>query len=295
MAAASRASLPSAEVEALCARAALDWAARVGPRHPGWPLARALVRRFLGGIEWTDRVAARAAGPCIFVANHQTYIESILFCVAMPALLGRPVVALARAEQRKHWTGELDARWSTAPGHRPLDLVEYFDRDDPGALGPALEQLSRRVEGGASVLVHVEGTRRRSVRQGRVQLVSTLWGELAVERGWPIVPVRFLDGLPLADQGRRYDFPVDYGPQRIRVGRPAWPVQLAALDPDDRRRAIRDGINGLGDPSEVPRPSPDAFGEAVNAWVARTAAPEGEAVLALALRHDGALAPGPGR
>ena len=291
--------MPSSSTEpaALLAEAEAHWAARGAALHPGWPLARALVSAYCAGVDWADEAAVRALdGPCLCLANHQTYVESVVFAVAMPGPLGRPVVALAREAQRTHWTGQLGATWFEHPAFASMDLVSFFDRDDPAALAPAVAALAARASPGnpgrgRSLLVHVEGTRRRSARRGRVQFLSPLWPALALETGWPVVPVRFTGGLPREDEGRRHDFPVDLGRQRIRVGAPIPAQAFRGLGEGDSVHMCRDAVNALSDADEHPLPGLPGLADTTVRWQELTGTGEGPAKCLAALVH----APGPGR
>jgi 1-acyl-sn-glycerol-3-phosphate acyltransferase len=268
------------------------WARHGIERYPGLDLFFALAEQFLGGVTFADPEAlrARVERPRLYLANHQTFVESVVFCSAVAPLLGRPVVGLAKVEHRERWLGRL---WDVVVSHPDLRVappyVIYLDREQPGALLALRAELETEVAAGRSVLVHVEGSRRRSARRGGVMAVSGLWAELAIEHGWDLVPTRFVGGLPVDDPGKKHDLPVGYGKQSVVVGAPIPPERLAERPVDERIAFLRDAINGLGDPrAEVPGAPDPGFGAAAEAWVGRTGVePPLAAVLeALARRRE---------
>jgi hypothetical protein len=191
----------------------------------------------------------------------------------------RPIVGLAKSQHRDAWLGRFSERIWSQPGlGRPY--IEYIDRDQP-AVDQLIARLDLRFES-ASLLVHVEGTRRRSARRGRVQAMNPIWTDLAATKGWAIVPVRFIGGLPVEDPGFKQDLPVGFGRQIIRLGPALTPDILARAGGVARMGLVRAAINELSDNRTEAPSAPDAeFGAAVAAWVARHG---GEAPLAAILQ-----------
>jgi 1-acyl-sn-glycerol-3-phosphate acyltransferase len=241
------------------------WRRRLGAgAWPGEALFAALSARFLDAIIVHDPdAAARVAGRrCLFLANHQSYLESVLFTCFASALFDTPLRALAKVEHQGAWLGELHALMTRYPGHELGDLIVWFEQKAPAEL----PRLVRAEEG--SLLVHVEGTR-QTVPGQPVEKLSSLWMDIAIERDMPIVPVAFRGGLA---GGHKHDIPPR--PQVHHVGRPILPTELAAMPYAERRRAVATAIDGLGVPEtasdEAPREPREALREALAGFVKAT-------------------------
>jgi hypothetical protein len=116
--------------------------------------------------------------------------------------------------------------------------------------------------------------------------MSSAFIDMAIGVGAPIVPVRFVGGLPVEPLAERIDFPVGYGRQDYWIGRPILPEELAALPYKDRRDRIVDAINGLGPAlaDETPMPGDPRFAGEVRNWMDRSGASESSSVLLATLR-----------
>ena len=157
---------------------------------PGEELVRRMAARWL-----TDLVVHDPAGltalrgrPVLYLGNHQNYLESVLFTTIASWLGDVPVRALAKVEHRERWLGRLERLLTTWPGHEQPPRIAWFDQQDPASL-PAI------VRGALdqSLLVHVEGSRQVQPGQ-RVDKISSLWVDVALEARVPIVPVAFRGG-----------------------------------------------------------------------------------------------------
>ena len=252
-----------------------------------WPiedLFLGLVDRFVGDVVLADpegfdqKVRGRS---CLYLANHQVGIESLLFSVIVSALSGAPAVTLAKHEHRQSWIGQLIAHSFDYPGVTDPGLIAFFERDDPASLKRILDGFVAGMARGSGVVVHVEGTRSLSCRQP-VQTMSSVFLDMALTVGAPIVPVRFVGGLPVEPLEKRLEFPVGFGRQEFWIGGPIEPAQLRPLTLKDRKKLVIDAINGLGPTAEQELPgAPDpAFAEAVAAWQSRAAGPERATLLA---------------
>jgi hypothetical protein len=111
--------------------------------------------------------------------------------------------------------------------------------------------------------------------------MSSAFVDMALRVGVPIVPVRFVGGLPEQEAPQRLEFPLGYGRQDYWIGRPILPEELARLPFKERKQQVVEAINALGPANERETPgAPDhAFGKAVDEWVARTGASAEDAVL----------------
>jgi len=242
---------------------------------PGEALMTALFRRFVSRVSFADPTAitALAGRPVLYLANHQTGIESILFSFALGGLTQRPIIAIAKGEHQESWIGRLYETLAAYPGVKLPRMALFFDRDDRASMLALMGEAGRLLQAeGYSMLVHVEGT--RSTRAGEpVRRVSAVLLDLMAAAQVPIVPVRFAGGLPIdtANTGDvRREFPVGLGQQQIFIGRPIEIDVLRDLPLRDKQRVIADAINALGGPlaSESPAsPSPET-----EARVARLAA-----------------------
>ena len=274
------------------------WQPFVGLAHwPGADILRALVAKFFAGIKFADPDSfARAAGtPCLFLANHQVFVETMVFIGTVSPLVGRPIAALAKSEHRDRWPGHLLDVCFGYPGITDPGLIQYFDREMPrvdDVVALVEQQLQAR---GRSMLVHVEGTRRRSARRGNVQRLSPLWTELAFRNGWNVVPVRFAGGLPVEDPGHRQEMPVGFGRQTIHIGRTISAGELGGLDAVDRMNLVRRMINELVDQAtEEPSPPDREFTRDVEEWSGLTGVDLPTAsILRATVGPFGAVAPGP--
>ncbi|MSP54251.1 MAG: 3-hydroxyacyl-[acyl-carrier-protein] dehydratase FabA [Myxococcales bacterium] len=209
---------------------------------PGEDILVGLARGALQGvrIEDPDAFAALHGRPCLYVGNHQNYIESVVFCCVMSALSGVTLDALAKQEHASGWLGHVHAcltSWRSV--HFPGSMV-FFDQSKPDTLSGLVSERCRS----HSLLVHVEGTRVTTPGQP-VQKMSSLWVDLAVERGIPIVPVAFRGGVA----GARVDLPV--APQTHHIGAPIAVATLAAMPYAARRKHVMSAINALGVPEQA--------------------------------------------
>lgn len=260
------------------------WSARfdIG-RWPVEDLYYGLIRRYVRGVIVQDPQAhAQVRGrPLLYLANHQVGVESLLFSVLASALNALPTVTLAKAEHRASWLGDLIRESFSWPGVVDPEVITYFDRDDKASLPKIIEELGAEMAAGErSVMVHVEGTRSLECRTP-VQKMSGAFIDLALKVGAPIVPVRFVGGLPAEPLERRIELPVGHGGQTIYLGRPILPQELAASHYGDRKRRVIDAINGLGPDNavEAPHPGDEAFAALVRAWAAEAQVSEEDAAL----------------
>jgi 1-acyl-sn-glycerol-3-phosphate acyltransferase len=228
-----------------------------------------------------DAFAAVRGRSCLYLGNHQVGIESLLFSVLLSALSGTPTLTLAKAAHRTSWLGTLIAHSFTYPGVTDPRLITFFDREDRESLLGVIGEIAAEMRAGAkSALVHVEGT--RSLACGRpVEKMSSAFIDLALAVGAPIIPVRFVGGLPIEELAARIEFPVGFGRQDYWIGTPILPERLAAIPYKDRKVTVLAAMNALGPELTGERPSaPDpAFEQLVHAWAARTGAALEDAVM----------------
>ena len=247
------------------------WGARF-QRGP-WPVEDiyyGLIQRFVRRVILDDPAAFNAirGRSVMYLGNHQTGIESLLFSIIGSALGGVPTVTLAKIEHKRTWLGRLIAHCFSYPGIIDPEVIAFFDRDDKASLPGIIQSLAAEMAGpGKSVMVHVEGTRSLHCRQP-VQKMSGAFIDMALKVGAPIVPIRFVGGLPAAPLDKRIEFPLGMGTQDYWLGRPILPEELAGLPYGERKKRVVAAINALGPSNETERlsPSDSAFDAHVATW-----------------------------
>ncbi len=255
----------------------------------------ALVRSFVGRVVLVDpdAFAALHGRPVLYLANHQTMVESLMFVVLLGPLADVPTLGLAKIEHRDSWIGHLSAAVAAWPGARDPRLLEFFDRNDKQALPGILQRIAARMATEReSLLVHVEGTRSLACGTPVVKMSSVII-DMAVHADAAIVPVHFAGGLPRDTGGARLDFPLGFGRQDHWVGRPILPETLKAMPSGERRAAVVAAINATG-PSpaaEQPNPGDPELADAVASWAARTGAGTAHAAILMALARERELQP----
>lgn len=241
-----------------------------------------LIARFVRDVVITDpeafdKVRGRS---CLYLANHQVAIESLLFGVVVSALSGTPAVTLAKAEHKTSWLGTLIAHTFEHPGVKDLDLITFFERDDRESLTKIINDIATQMRSERkSAMVHVEGTRSLTCRHA-VEKMSSAFIDMALAVNAPIVPVRFVGGLPVEELPERISFPIGFGQQDYWLGRPIYPEELARMPYKDRKLAVISAINNLGpsNATELPAPPDPAFESLIESWRARTGATLEDAV-----------------
>jgi acyl transferase domain-containing protein/3-hydroxymyristoyl/3-hydroxydecanoyl-(acyl carrier protein) dehydratase/1-acyl-sn-glycerol-3-phosphate acyltransferase len=262
---------------------------RDGGRWPVEDLYYGLIQRFLRRVVVQDRAALDAikGRSTMFLANHQTGVESLVFSIVASALVETPTVTLAKAEHKATWLGDLIRHSFTYPGVSDPRVITYFDRQDKTSLPAIIGELALEMAtSGRSVMVHVEGTRSHECRTP-VEKMSGSFIDMALEVGAPIVPVRFFGGLPTERLDNKIEFPVGMGQQDIWFGKPLLPEDLRSMHYGERKKTVLDAINNLGPPKseEEALPGDTVFAEDVETWCAETGATEEHAAL-LRMLHE---------
>jgi 1-acyl-sn-glycerol-3-phosphate acyltransferase len=155
-----------------------------------WALGLLTILRWTVGITHVERGRANIpTGPCLIVANHQSQWETIAFLILM-----RDVAIVAKRELLAIPVMGWFLR------HSPMILI---DRDGGGkALRQMLSEAKAAIDGGRSVLVFPEGTRRAAGSDVTFKRgVELLYERLAV----PVMPVALNSGLfwPASAHGKR--------------------------------------------------------------------------------------------
>lgn len=264
---------------------ARDWWRKKLGVAAGWPaedICYGLAEHFAElYIEDTDAFDAVRGRSCVYLANHQVGVESYLFSIVMSGIAGIKTPVIAKAEHRQSWIGRIVSHSVAYPGMADPGLMVLVEREHPLSVATALEDLAMRMRAGTtSVLVHVEGTRARSCREPVSRLSPALL-DMALAANAPVVPVRFAGGLPVGPATARLEFPVGYGRQQYRIGRPILPETLARIPYRERAQTVLAAINTLGGETSDERPAaPDpAFAQRVQSWVADSGASLEDAVI----------------
>jgi acyl transferase domain-containing protein/3-hydroxymyristoyl/3-hydroxydecanoyl-(acyl carrier protein) dehydratase len=225
------------------------WRGVTGARE-GWAgedLFFSLIDQFVADVRFADAeaIAARRGKGAIYVANHQVALETILAAIVIGGVSRTVPTLPAKAEHRDTWVGALTTLLTSRPGLTDPRLLRFIDRSDPASVLSLREDLLSELHQGRSALVHVEGTRATSCRS-RVATMSSVFLDLAIGAGVDVIPVRFVGGLPIEDQGRRFELPVACGKQTYWFGKPIAAATLAELPYAARPVHVLNAINALG-------------------------------------------------
>ena len=180
------------------------------------------------------------------MANHQIGLESPLFMALCYALSKKPVEAVAKPDHFNAWLEFLlnFATESLGSDH-PYHLL-FFDKNNPLEI---INHLKKPGSVSKSLLVHAEGTRSKSAG-ALVTKLSSIFIDAAIAQNIPIVPVRFVGGLPNDEVEANLDFPYNNGRQDFMIGTPILAQDLKKLPYAQRPKAIIDEINLLGPKSK---------------------------------------------
>lgn len=243
-----------------------QWFAR--GRWPVEDLYYGLIERFVRRVIVAPDFARLRGRSALYLANHQVGVESLVFSILASGLSAVPTVTLAKIEHQTTWLGRLIAHCFAYPGIRDPKLISFFDREDKTSLARIIAELAAEMRGpGRSVMVHVEGTRSLSCTTP-VEKMSGAFLDMAMAVGAPVVPVRFVGGLPVAPLDQRIEFPLGMGKQDIYFGSPIEPSELAAMPYGERKKLVIARINALGPrhADERPLPGDPSFAAKVEAW-----------------------------
>lgn len=249
----------------------------------------ALCTRFLNTMVFADEATLEylrhRQNGVMFLANHQTAIESSLFSIVFSALHRRPIVALSKAEHRTSWIGAMLQLVSEYPGADVPTAILYMDRANQATVLHAFHSMMNMVKlQQYSALVHVEGT--RALQAGKpVTSISATLIDMACAEGIPLVPVRFSGGLAAGATEFRLNYPLGFGTQDILVGKPIEPEVLRQMSSSVRRQYILQQLNGLTLKPERPNPPNLAFEGQIDKWRKWTAIAEEKLALIAALAH----------
>lgn len=179
------------------------------------PLMDLYTRRRVAGHERLDDLT----GPVVFVANHNSHMDTPVILRALPGRWRRRTAVAAAADY--FYDKRRNALFaSLAFGTVPLD------RNSGAGVGPGqTAHLDRLIGDGGSLLVFAEGTRSRDGRVGRLRSGAAL---LAAEHHLPIVPIYVSGTGEAMPRGHRWMVfkagrPGPRHPLEIRFGKPIAP------------------------------------------------------------------------
>lgn len=243
------------------------WAERFGLRE--WPIADlyyGLCKQFVKDvvIEDADAFDAIKGQSALFLGNHQTGIESLLFGILVGGLQKTPILTLAKDAHRQSWLGRLIALGFEYPGAHDPGVIAFFQREDPASLPRIVKSLSSMAASHRSLLVHVEGTRQLSAQQP-MDKMSGVFVDLALGGNLPIVPVSFSGGLPLRPLSERVEFPIGLGQQTFSLGTPILPDELRGLPYKERTERVLSAIGNQRPDNDEPHASNAALSARVGA------------------------------
>lgn len=252
-------------------------------------MSHAIGKKFLREMVFEDPRGLQSleGRPCLYLANHQTFIESFLFGAVISGLAKTPLIVLGKKEHENAWPGKLSSLLEESMKGEPLTKLQMVDREDVRGMLENFQKFQEDfLKDPKSLLVHVEGRRAFNANQP-VEKLSSLLIDLSLKTGIPIVPVRIRGGLPLKDEGRKYDFPVGFGSQSFWVGKVIKPESLNGLPLSQRAEIIKEAINDLGGAgTEFPNPPDSDFEDKVQAWREFSGCEEAAAIIFQALVRD---------
>ncbi|HNX75754.1 MAG TPA: 1-acyl-sn-glycerol-3-phosphate acyltransferase [Candidatus Rifleibacterium sp.] len=237
------------------------WVKHDGSRRFFHDLLGALFGTFVSRVVVQNPAAFAevAARPVVFLANHQVGLESPLFMAMAHVMTGMQVQAVAKPDHVNAWLAFLLAFACDSLGENHPFRLMYFDRQNPQQLIDTLKKAGKQE---ASLLVHVEGTRSSAANQPVTRL-SSIFLDMAIDKNLPLVPLRFVGGLPVTPTDERFDFPYGNGKQDYLIGAPIMPEQLKKMPYGQRPRFLMDLINNLGPGKDEDHPlTPDKTFEA---------------------------------
>jgi 1-acyl-sn-glycerol-3-phosphate acyltransferase len=179
------------------------------------PLMDLYTHRRVAGREHLDDLT----GPVVFVANHNSHMDTPVILRALPGRWRRRTAVAAAAD---YFYAKRRNALSTSLVFGTVPL----DRNSGAGVGPGqTAHLDRLFGDGGSLLIFAEGTRSRDGRVGRLRSGAAL---LAAEHDMPIVPI-YLSGTGEAmPRGHHWMVfkagrPGPRHPLEIRFGKPIAP------------------------------------------------------------------------
>jgi len=229
-------------------------------------------------------LAALRGRPFIICSNHQTAVESMLLTDMFVAWSGLPMTTVTRTEHAASWMGRMtDFLWRQPGRSVAVNPQLLFAREQPQAFLDLMAAYSAaQAATPHSLHLHVEGEQATSSRQ-RVQRMSAVVIDLALELQLPVLPLRFSGGLPLEPLEEICSFPFDFGRQDYTVGRPLLPEELRRMPGPKAAELVVAAINAIAVTDEA-LPGVPGRSAALAAFCAQHGVTEIQAAVILALR-----------
>ncbi len=198
-------------------------------------------------IEDIDDFKSIEGKPFIYLANHQTGIESLII---NGIKIEKPQFTMAMAKKELSESvndvGVL-ARlyYSHGEEERKSSGLFFIDRESPATILSKLKELMGKiVEENIACLIHLDGTRASSCQEETKNVNSVIIDE-AINNDIPLVPLRMTGGLPF-EGDRKLDFPVNAGKQDYWIGKSIRPDFLKTMNIKERKEYILNRLNNLG-------------------------------------------------
>ncbi|MEI6715294.1 MAG: beta-ketoacyl synthase N-terminal-like domain-containing protein [Verrucomicrobiota bacterium] len=225
--------------------------------------------------------------PMIICSNHQTALESGLFTILYETLSGLPVTTIARVEHGDSWVSKISSFRESFPSQtKGIKPHVFFDRNNPQTMVQLLADFraAQNVHP-HSLHIHIEGEQALSCRH-RVERMSSVFIDIAIENGMAILPVRFSGGLPVTPLNIITNFPYRYGQQDIVLGAPLSAGYLKSVPRNVAVQSILSSINSAypGETAEQPLIANDESGERIAKLQTNYGIPEPQAAIIAALQ-----------
>jgi long-chain acyl-CoA synthetase len=210
---------------------------------PTWilPLQRIFVRMTVTGREHLDALA-KAGGPVVFAANHQSHMDVPVIMLAMPSRWRyRSSPAMAKEFFRAHFFPEgFPAKkvfWNRVWYHLACMFFNGFPLPQREAgTRQALRYMGDVLNDGYSIIIFPEGERRE---EGQIAPFRGGIGMIGSRLGVPVVPVR-VEGLDKVLH-RTMRWP-KRGPVRVAFGAP---MRLTGEDYQALAKQVEDAVKNL--------------------------------------------------
>ena len=217
----------------------------------------------------------------LYLANHQVQIETVPFFTLLRVLTDTVTLTIANATHLTGWLAPFHDFIHSYPGINYPENIAYFDQNDQNSMFDILNIIKQKItDEGASFLLHVEGKLGLTCRDP-LKSLSSVFIDMALDKKLPIVPVKFVGGLPVEKMNNTLDFPTGYAKQDYYIGSPIFPDELYSLPYVERKKIVLAAINGLGPlhNKEIPNSPDNKFLDEVNLWKEKAHVSEVKAVL----------------
>ena len=202
---------------------AFDRSGRVIHYYAAAPWARRILRVCGVKVAVTGRQNVDSHRPHIYMANHQSYFDILALLAYLPVdfkfilkqeLMKIPLFGLAMKR-----TGYI-----------------AINREDPRKAVRSINEASKRIKNGPSVLIFPEGT--RSV-DGRIQSFKRGGFHLALKSGCDLLPVTIINSHNIVPKG---SLSVNRGVITMAIGKPISVKTYTKKDTDQLMNRVREAI-----------------------------------------------------